>query len=341
MSTICTFINSFKKRAGFAALVALIAAAPAWARVDITATQFGEPCDGRIKISFDASSETNLIRAFSFDIQLDNDANILEVIGLSADYYIYPGTIQIDAFGNVIDYGTALAEYSDLPSGTLPGLDSNGVTIELASLYAPVGPGSPNAPAKTGDLVSINVSGSTCITITANVARTDSSGVVMEDPNEIVQVNFPPPLCVGYHPCIGCYCRQADYDEWLLVGMPACWCYQRQCHGDADGLKEGSAKAGYWYVGLNDLNILVSAWKVLEPAVAPTPSGPGITSVANGACADFDHLKEGSSKAGYWRVGLGDLNLLVANWKILEPAVAPTPGGPGVPGNCAPGNESP
>jgi hypothetical protein len=167
----------------------------------------------------------------------------------------------------------------------------------------------------------------------------------MEDPDEVVSViygaclfvNVPVPL-----PPIDCYEGQADYDQFVLVGKPEkCWCYARQCKGDADGLAEGSTKAGFWYVGLNDLNILVSGWKILEPAVAPTPSGPGIQSVAGANCADFDHLAEGSAKAGYWRVGLNDLNRLVANWKVLEPAVAPTPSGPGVPGDCTPGDEEP
>ncbi|MHC4098963.1 MAG: hypothetical protein ACYSWZ_18105 [Planctomycetota bacterium] len=320
MATICTFINSCKKRAGFAALVALIAAVPAWARVDISCAQVGETYE--VIISFDASSETNLIRAFSFDIQLDNDANITEVIGLSADYYIYPGTIQIDAFGNVIDYGTALAEYGDLPSDTLLGIDSNGITIEMASLYAPVGLGSPNAPAKSGDLVSLKFSRDTCLTISANVARTGGPGVVMEDPNEIVEVNLPGLFCVGYiHPC---YENQPDYDDWLRFGSPECWCYPRQCYGDTDDQMGGSSKTGFYAVGPLDLNILISAWLVREP-----PSGPGIDTIPNGICADFAHDEGGSPKTGYYRVGPTDLNILITNWLVLEPFF-----GPGIPPNC-------
>jgi hypothetical protein len=134
----------------------------------------------------------------------------------------------------------------------------------------------------------------------------------------------------------GCFpCAHQDYFEWLAVGKPDCWCYPRQCHGDATGEPpEGGAKAGYWYVGLGDLNVLISAWKILEPAVFPTPSGPGIATIPGGICADFSHSAEGGAKAGYWRVGLGDLNILITNWKILEPAVIPTPSGPGVPPDC-------
>jgi hypothetical protein len=121
----------------------------------------------------------------------------------------------------------------------------------------------------------------------------------------------------------GCFpsCHN-DYFEWLLVGKPACWCYPRQCHGDADGLKQGSALTGYMYVGTNDLAILISGWKILEP-----PKGPGLS--GNMICADFDHAKQGSALTGYMRVGTNDLSKLIAYWKVLEP-----PKGPGVDPNC-------
>jgi len=137
-----------------------------------------------------------------------------------------------------------------------------------------------------------------------------------------------------FEPLFPIYClglSNHDFCDWLEVGCPACWCYPRQCHGDADGLKQGTAFAGYMYVGTDDLAILIDGWKVLEP-----PKGPGITSIPNGACADFDHGKQGSPLAGYMRVGTNDLNVLIAHWKVLEP-----PKGVGVPGDCQPGNETP
>ncbi|MHC4098962.1 MAG: hypothetical protein ACYSWZ_18100 [Planctomycetota bacterium] len=329
METIRPFVNSCKKRAGFAALVALIAAAPAWASVNITATDMGF---GEVVISFDASSEPNLVRAFALDIQLDNDANIVEVTALNSDYYIHPGTIQIDAQGKVTDYGSPVAPYSDLPGGTLPGLDSNGVTIEMASLYAPVGPGSPNAPVQHGPLVSLtftfhgNVSichPYVCLTISGNIARAGPTGVVMESPDEVVTVNLPPPLCVQIGP-VSCYAGMPDCDQWELLGAPACWCYPRQCHGDADGLMGGNVKTGFYYCGPGDLNILMSAWLVKEP-----PFGPGVETIPNGICADFAHDQGGSSKTGFYRVGPTDLNILIACWLVKEPGF-----GPGVPADC-------
>ncbi|UCG57758.1 MAG: hypothetical protein JSU70_23200 [Phycisphaerales bacterium] len=115
-----------------------------------------------------------------------------------------------------------------------------------------------------------------------------------------------------------------DYSAWVSVGKPECWCGPRQCHGDADDSRGGSAKAGYYYVGPTDLNVLITAWLVKEP-----PYGPGITSVSNGICADFAHDHGGSSKSGFYRVGPSDLNILIANWLLKEP-----PFGPGIELDC-------
>jgi hypothetical protein len=205
------------------ALVVLLFAAPAWADevISITAAQVGDT--NEVIISWDASGvEPALVRAFGLNIQLDNDANIPEVTGLSEDYYIYPGTIQINAAGEVTSYGSIAAEYDDLPSDTLEGPpDGNGVTLEAASLYAPVGPGSPNAPPTSGDLASIIVSKSCRLCISANVSRAGATGVVMEDPEQVVTVNYacidvviPPPGC----PCPGDLVPPGAPDGYITTG---------------------------------------------------------------------------------------------------------------------------
>jgi hypothetical protein len=307
-------------------LAALVFASPALADVNITAAQVGEPCDGRVQISWDATSETNLVRAFGLNVTLDNDANVVSATGLSADYWVYPGTIVIAADGTITDSGSIAAEYSDLPSDTLPGPpDGNGVTLECASLYAPVGPGSPNAPAKSGILAELIINKDCTLCISANVSRAGATGVVMENPDEVVTVNYPPvclDVCVPGE--IECYKGQPDYGIWDAVGKPDCWCNLRQCRGDADGTLHGTPIGGYFWVGIPDLNILVSAWQVKEP-----PKGAGIDSVPNGICADFDHTLHGTPIGGYFRVGIPDLNILVASWQVKEP-----PKGPGIPGDC-------
>lgn len=68
------------------------------------------------------------------------------------------------------------------------------------------------------------------------------------------------------------------YANWLNRGKPDCWCYPRQCRGDADG-----KKAGTLWVSNNDLIILKSSISKAEASIPP-----------GGICADFDHKKAGT-----------------------------------------------
>jgi hypothetical protein len=125
------------------------------------------------------------------------------------------------------------------------------------------------------------------------------------------------------------------YAAWVQYGKPACWAYAKNCKGDADGLKQGTTKQGFWHVGTGDLNVLLAAWEVKESATGTTPSGPGILSVTNGICADFARDIQGTTKQGFWRVGTNDLNILLASWEVKEPATGTTPSGPGL-ADCTP-----
>ena len=116
------------------------------------------------------------------------------------------------------------------------------------------------------------------------------------------------------------------YLDWVAFGKPDCWCYARQCHGDADGLKQGSVVTGYMYVSTDDLIRLAAAWQIKEP-----PKGPGILSLPGGICADFNHAQQGSIVTGYMRVSTDDLIILANYWQIKEP-----PKGLGIPGDCVP-----
>ncbi len=226
-------------------------ASPAWATVIITAAQVGDT--NEVVISYDASTEATLVRAFSLNIQLD-DANVLSVGNVNPNYPIHPGTIQIDTSGPkpVIDYGSPVAPQADLPSDTLPGLGTRGITIEMGSLYAPTGLGSPNAPDPCGVLLSIFVDWECCLTITGNVARAGSSGVVLEDPDLAPTVTFPAPNSV----CV------------IVSCCPHCWAYVGQPCGDSDG--SGA-------VNFADLVALKASWLKSDPDPAYNP------------CADFDH----------------------------------------------------
>jgi hypothetical protein len=257
-------------------LAALVFASPALADVNITAVQVGEPAEGRVQISWDASSETNLVRAFGLNVTLDNDANVVSATGMSTDYWVYPGTIVIAADGTITDAGSIAAEYDDLPSDTLPGPpDGNGVTLECASLYAPVGPGSPNAPATSGILAELVVDKSCTLCISANVSRAGATGVVMENPDEVVTVNYPAvclDVVVEADECMKT--THPAYADWETWGKPDCWCYAKQCRGDINGaLFLGKPVTGA------DLIIFKAAFNLADGDLA------GVT---DGICADLN-----------------------------------------------------
>jgi hypothetical protein len=260
---------------------------------------------------------------FILDTNDVNQALIASVtVNPSADdYYIYPGSIDVNAdTNNIDDYGTPVASKAKYPDGTYPGLDSNAMTIEMASLYYPTGGSSPNAPADSNVLLKFKLNPLTKTTNVIVQLNTKRGGIVMEDGNSPSSVNLSGTTCGGCFPT-----DHADYNDWLAVGEPDCWCGSgRQCHGDANDDVAGDSKQGYWYVGATDLEIFIDAWKVKE-----SPQGPGIASVDKGICADFAHDLVGDSKQGYWRVGATDLEIFIDGWKVKE-----APQGAGIDPNC-------
>ncbi len=319
-------------------LAVLLWASPIMAAVHIIVESEGSTAS--IKYATDGEK----VRAFALDITVNKgtiDAISDFVRGESTaqkpGYGIFPGNfaryITVDAdTGEVTTWDpneyTPIADPCD--PGALGGLGTSGITVEMGALYYPTDDSSPNAPPNSGLLFKLTLSESATVTVALNEAR---GGIVLTDPDvaAVVDLKQATGVSVGgvvvstdlllpSHP---------DYVEWVAVGKPACWAYPRQCHGDADGLKEAS-KTGSYYVGLQDLNLLVAAWEIKEP-----PFGLGIAAIENGICADFAHDQDGSSKTGFFRVGITDLNILVANWLVKE-----APDGPGVPGDCG-GNLSP
>jgi hypothetical protein len=121
------------------------------------------------------------------------------------------------------------------------------------------------------------------VTIIVNEIR---GGCVDEDAAEVEPTIG---TCVADLPvseCLGA--GDPGYARWsTTLGKPDCWCYKKQCRGDADG-----AFLGPIPVSLDDLNILRAA---INLVVLP----PG------GECADFDHLMLGPIP-----VSLNDLTIM-------------------------------
>ena len=176
-------------------LAVLIFTAPVLAGVQITCDK---PPGNTVTIGYDCSAmEGKLVRAFALDITVDGGI-INSVSGPSADYYIYPGSIVInETTGEVTSYGSPVASQADYPDGTLGGVGTDGMTIEMGSLYAATDTQHPVAPPAVGDLLSFDISGGT-VTIAENVRR---GGVVMEDLSPAEPV-FGPCQITGC-PCLG------------------------------------------------------------------------------------------------------------------------------------------
>jgi hypothetical protein len=262
-------------------LTALLLAAPALAAVNISCQQVGYTTE--VEISYDSTG--SLPRAFALDVTVDT-GTITAISDVSSDFWVYPGTIQITG-GTISDEGDPVAPNTD--PCALGGLGTSGITLEMGSLYSPNDVSHPNAPAASGKLLSITVSAVPCtLTISGNGAR---GNVVLED-TAAADTNLPV-VCV-LEPEPDCLKSSAPgYADWVAFGKPDCWCFRRQCRGDATG-----TKLGYW-VQSADLAILKAAWYKSDAVLA---------TVTNGICADFNHAKLG------YRVQSADLSILKTYW---------------------------
>jgi hypothetical protein len=145
-------------------LALLVLAAPVMAN-DVNFVVVPEGTSGIVAIYYDSNTPPGpLPRAFALDISVDSGQSIVaitdyhegESVAGDKGFGIFPGTIDINSEGEINDVGTPVADYDQLPSDTLPGLDpcTGGITIEMGSLYQ-----SPNSPDPCGLLCKVEVSG--------------------------------------------------------------------------------------------------------------------------------------------------------------------------------------
>jgi hypothetical protein len=295
------------------ALAVVLLAAPAWATVEIIVTDTDGTGPGKIaEISYDATGETELVRAFALNITVDtgtiDDINDYAIGDDNGGYGIFPGNFAANitvnpTTGNVDNWG--VAGYTPVaPAGdpdALPGLGTSGVTIEMGALYDTLAPGT------TGVLCTLVCSDNCLMTVTGNAIR---GNVVLETAAE-AGVDFTQATDIPIGGLDECFPdTNPDYADWVEYGKPLCWCNSAnggtgdyQCDGDADGGTEGILK---YRVALNDLNMIIANWKKRMSA-SPDP------------CADIDHKSEGILK---YRVALNDLNIIIANWKKRDSALA-------------------
>jgi hypothetical protein len=279
--------------------VLLVASAAYAADVTISCTADGNV----VTVSYEASAEANIPRAFSLDIQLSTDATITDVTPLDPNYWVYPGS-----YGD--DPCTPVGDPCD-SDDTLPGEDSNGLTIEMASLHSPPEVNSPNAPDISNALLSFKVSGSgDCnVYISGNAAR---GKVVFYD-----ATNEDDGRDVVYTGCTveeeECFpSSHPDYSEWVAVGKPDSWCYPKQCHGDATGTDEEFGRDNWVSVGFQDFQVLLQGYN--KNVYTDPDTHPWIA-------ADFTHSEEEFGRDNWVHVGFQDFQTLLSYYNDAESTV--------------------
>ena len=176
-------------------LTLLIFTASANAAVKITV----EDVNGLAAIQYECT-EGEVVRAFALDVKVDTGT----IDGIS-DYFagectlekqgygIFPASfrdnIEIDDAGEVVSWDVEgynpLAKVDDCPEGTLAGLGTDGVTLELGGLWAVDDPAL--VPASKGTLCLLQISEAANVTVAPNVCR---RGIVLAQP-EIMVVETP------------------------------------------------------------------------------------------------------------------------------------------------------
>lgn len=284
-------------------LIVLLLSASAWAAVTVNCTAVDPGNTYEVLVSYSVT-DSNDVRAFGIRIDVNNGATISNIDVNDKDYYIFPGSIDInDTTGEVDAYGQAVAE---------GGNGQSYMILEMGSLYAATDPCHTTAPAKSGTICTFETNKECVVSLSRD---TDRGGVVMEDGSDYASLSG---CSLAYADCF----PQAhpDWAEYDAVGRPPCWCYPRQCHGDADNTEHTEKGKLYnFWVGAPDLGVLALGW--YKPDEDPNFS--------SFICADFDHSSHIEKGIPYsFRCGVPDLGIMATYW------YGPNDGKPAPDPNC-------
>jgi hypothetical protein len=178
-------------------LMLVLIAVPAMANVTLTASQVEDTNEVEIGYIADAN-----VSGFALKVTA-TDGVIYDVTGYhvgesnstAKGYGIFPGTIDINDAGEVLDNGSPVADPCD-PGTTGTGLDSNTVILELGALYV-----DGNEPPQTGTLCSVWVTDTTtqlCVNddtpLRGGVVYTDATQATVD--SNCTDVSFGG-VCVG------------------------------------------------------------------------------------------------------------------------------------------------
>jgi hypothetical protein len=170
-------------------VLAILLATPVFGALSISLVQHTVGDTNLIDLNYAGADPCNLPRAFGLNVEVNTPVLITAVSGYKTDgestaaskgFGIFPAKIVIEANGNVLSWGTPLADEVNDPGAAGTGLGTSKVVLEFGSLYF----GDTNAPATSGTLCTLKVAcnGSTsAFNVTATEEDTYRGGIVYED----------------------------------------------------------------------------------------------------------------------------------------------------------------
>lgn len=176
----------------FMALVLWLGPAPAAVRVFVQGT------NGLATVNYECTAG-EVVRAFALDVTVDRGV-ILGVTNFfrgpctatAQGYGIFPAsfrdqvTVTSGTNANWAASGySPLAVVADNPAGTLPGLNSSGVTLEFVALWDPTAPAT--QPPSSGTLCALQLSQTANVTVGPNLAR---GGIIASPPDIALTPQF-------------------------------------------------------------------------------------------------------------------------------------------------------
>ena len=266
-------------------LTVLLLVAPAWAAVSVQCTAVDVGNSYEVLVSYTVT-DSNDIRAFGIKIDVNNGAKISNIDVNDADYYIFPGSIDInDTTGEVDANGSAVVDYVT---------DANGSFIlEMGSLYDPCDDNHKTAPPKSGSLCTFETNKECVVSLSRD---TDRGGVVNEDGSDYATLSG---CSLTYANCLPK--GHADWSEYDKVGRPDSWCGKKQCHGDATNSPETFGRDNWVAVGILDFGVFAEGYNDNSYGGDPT--------VDTWIAADFTHSAETFGRDNWVRVGILDFGI--------------------------------
>lgn len=275
-------------------LLVIAIAVPALADVTVTATNEGVSGSGQVKITIAPTGGAEvrgvalLLTIETGDAVIDDDGDAVATgLNTNIDYFFTNGTGMVGGETPVSSDGHPLADPTQ--AGVLDPTGGVG-TFSLSSGYLDAGGGQAGYAVDSFFDITYTLSVDSTLQVELDSLRGGIVGdnlgtitVVNGDGNELLIPGAPPECMAATNP---------DYADWTSYSKPDCWCYQKQCRGDADGLDEFG-----FPVLSNDLAILAASYAQAD--------GSGTFNI----CADFDRTAEFG-----FRVLSGDLSILAGNY---------------------------